>query len=170
MSYNIYCMDIEHIHKTHYLCRHYFINQLKIKKMKKLENLRRMAIILFVAILGMSLTSCGDDDKEAPIGDSSIIGTWVCDVEDLTFNGLSCYFTVQFNSNGTGVFTVNYEKYDPVHYNFEYKINTDQDGDTYLTVFWTSSTYPAFIEQGEPMYVSITKSMMRWGNFTFKRK
>lgn len=138
--------------------------------MENLKNLRKMAMILFVAVLGMSLTSCSDEDDDSPIGDSSIMGTWICEEEELTFNGFSCFFTAQFNSNGTGTFTVNYEKYDPVSYNFEYKINTDQDGDTYLTVFWTSSTYPAFIEHGEPMYVSITKSMMRWGSFTYKRK
>ena len=77
--------------------------------MRHLNNLKYMAMALFVAMLSLSFTACSDDDDDSgtSVTGTSIVGTWSQGVND---DGEEV--TIVFNSNGNG--TVVFATYDDI--------------------------------------------------------
>lgn len=143
--------------------------------MKTLNNLKFMAMALFVAMLGLSLTACSDDDDDNGGGNgntttSSLIGKWENN-EGYTINGhANTTLQLEFKSNGTGTLTAKYsDGTDSDTYNFEYSAKIDSDNDLALRIVWTSS-HSLIYEGGRDYYPTVTSSRLVWGSFTYVKK
>lgn len=70
--------------------------------MVKKKNLWSLLAIMMVAMLSLSLSSCGDDDDDEGGGGNPLVGTWSCSshyIDRVSFEGGTDTFT--FKSNGT---------------------------------------------------------------------
>lgn len=70
----------------------------------------KFLFLLAVALMGISLTACGDD-KDEPGGGGDIVGTWECDISRTLIDEMSDMYKsgdqlIQFRSDGT-MMTVN---------------------------------------------------------------
>ena len=85
------------------------ILKVQLKKDQIMKQLKFL-FLLAVALMGISLTACGDD-KDEPGGGGDIVGTWECDISRTLIDEMSDMYKsgdqlIQFRSDGTMV-TVN---------------------------------------------------------------
>ena len=88
------------------LLRTYNILKLQLKKDQIMKQLKFLFLALAVALMGISLTACGDDNDEP--GGGSIVGTWECDISRTLIDEMSDMYKsgdalIQFRSDGTMV-------------------------------------------------------------------
>lgn len=117
--------------------------------MKTLNNLKFMAMALFVAMLGLSLTACSDDDDDNGSGNdaSSIVGVWTDDDGEVI---------ITFRNDGTG-----YIEDEAGTNNFKYTYSYDSSKATgSLRITYISSSYI------NNYTVTITGSTMMWSTGT----
>ena len=109
--------------------------------MRHFNNLKYMAMALFVAMLSLSFTACGDDDDDDGGSRPSIVGSWE------QTNSYGTEITVTFNSNKQGSVTYTYYDSNDVPTGnetefFEYDYNTTDGtlvviGNTQLEGTWS---------------------------------
>lgn len=99
----------------------------------------------------VTLTSCGDGDKDEPSGGSnSIVGTWRCDNH---YSGGSDYYT--FNSGGTYTWKCPGSWFNPDSGNYTFSngllilVNKKGTSWTYLVQFSNKNTFILMDEDGD---------------------
>lgn len=124
--------------------------------------LKSLFLTLFVLTLSVGMTSCGDDDDDAPAGDVtfSIVGTWYEISDDATV-------TVVFNKDGKGTLKIDRTTGSGIYETFEYSFTTAADGtqklnilspDCILTGTWTVTITPTQLKMtGNGYYYLLTK-------------
>ena len=138
------------------------------KHMNK-KKLWSMMAIMMVAMLSISLASCGDDDDNGNV----IVGEWQeCNSKGVFRNDASDdeVLHLSFRANGTGDFwSVSKGKEDAYKYSFEY--SSDMKGASgKLTLTITSSTISSEIGNIESGDVSIENGILSTGEIYYKKK
>lgn len=131
--------------------------------MRHLNNLKYMAMALFVAMLSLSFTACSDDDDDPKVGNSNIVGTWVMD--DYYNAGKDCRVILVFGSNGSGSLTFDYDDGtdDDTSY-FQYVYREKEGGISTVEFIWTGTSKPLYYDDDE-YSVSVTSSRLRIGSY-----
>lgn len=94
---------------------------------KLLEKFTLVMMCLFIS--GGVFCSCSDDDNnDAPVGNSSIVGTWT------QTNDAGTVIDLIFSSNKSGQIVYNYKTGNSATEFFEYVYTVDTDGDAYLRI------------------------------------
>ena len=148
------------------------------KHMNKKKSWSMMAIMM-VAMLSISLASCGDDDDNGNVivgewQDSNVfVGEWQeCNSKGVFRNDASDdeVLHLSFRANGTGDFwSVSKGKEDAYKYSFEY--SSDMKGASgKLTLTITSSTISSEIGNIESGDVSIENGILSTGEIYYKKK
>lgn len=134
--------------------------------MKTLNNLKFMAMALFVAMLGLSFTACSDDDDDngsGGNGNSNIVGTWY-----KSEYGQTVQFT--FNSNGKGTAMIIYDnEVENDEASFDYIIETSSDGSQTIKFIWTGDGYITYLKNVR-YDLTVSASQLIIGNKTYYRK
>ena len=136
------------------------------------KNLWSMMAILVIAMLSISLASCGSDDDNNEDG-SFLVGEWYeCDSKGVLRNDATEeeVYHLRLRANGTGDFwSVSKGKEDAYKYSFEY--SSDMKGASgKLTLTITSSTISSEIGNIESGDVSIENGILSTGEIYYKKK
>ena len=142
--------------------------------MRQLNNLKFMAMAMFVALMSLSFTACSDDDEDNGPDTNSIVGVWENGdyyIEDNYGRDQLGTLRIQFNSNKTGVMTFifNNSSISPSEYPFEYSFVNDGSDKT-VTFKWTSINKGGGIFYDSEYDIVIMPSSLTIGNVTFARK
>ncbi len=105
--------------------------------MKQLKNFKFMAMLMFVALMGMSFTSCGEDEEGGGgKGSYAIVGKWQ------QTNDYGTAITITFKANKTGKVEYSFADGETGSYeNFEYDYDAGDHslfimGNTQLAGTW----------------------------------
>lgn len=63
-----------------------------------MDKLKSLFAIMIIALLFVSLTSCGDDNDDEPGNNAAVVGTWVGNDYDTFYSNVY----IRFNADGTG--------------------------------------------------------------------
>ena len=136
------------------------------------KNLWSMMAILVIAMLCISLASCGSDDDNNEDG-SFLVGEWYeCDSKGVFRNDATEeeVYHLRLRANGTGDFwSVSKGKEDAYKYSFEYSSNIKGTSGT-LTLTITSSTDASEIGNIESGAVTYIDGVLSTGEVYYKKK
>lgn len=127
---------------------------------------KQLFITLTMVMMTLCFSACSDDKDEPSSSKNSVVGTWYQE------NSTGTKITITFKANQTGNVKYEFKSGSDKSEYFEYNIQTDSDGDTYIFI---TSDECQLVGRHEVIVTPSTLTLIgsingSYGTYQFKKK